>query len=188
MPPGLGCDLGVQIIARQKAMSIVETEPSHAFIIAADTVVIGPDGPLGKPKTASRAIEMLTLLEGKRHTVLTGICVLANGGETVELGVSRSGVKMRPLTRDEIETYVASGEPLDKAGAYAVQEGGRDLIEAVLGRVDTVVGLDVDLTLALLTRAGYPHPLPAATDILLPPPGNARRPFASLQSSGAYRV
>lgn len=188
MPPGLSCDLGVQLIARQKALSVAEHSSANAFIIAADTIVVGPEGPLGKPHTPERAREMLKLLIGNRHTVLTGVCVATAHGETIELGVSRSAVKMRDVSDEDLDTYVASGEPLDKAGAYAVQEGGRDLVEAVMGRVDTVVGLDVELTLQLLLRVGYPNPLPASTDIALPPRGNARRPFASLQTSGTFRV
>ena len=90
---------------------------------------------------------------------------------------------MRDFSDQELITYVASGEPLDKAGAYAVQGGGGDLVEAVSGRVDTVVGLDVALTLRLLAEAGFPDPLPRATDVPLAPPRRERRPLAPMRAA-----
>jgi len=129
------------------------------------------------------ALRMLAELRGRRHTVLTGICVLRTGTESEALAVSRSLVKMRDFSDQELITYVASGEPLDKAGAYAVQGGGGDLVEAVSGRVDTVVGLDVALTLRLLAEAGFPDPLPRATDVPLTPPRRERRPLAPMRAA-----
>ena len=92
------------------------------------------------------------------------------------LGLGRSAVKMHDYSDDAVHTYVNSGEPLDRAGAYAIQGGGGDLVDSVSGRIDTVVGLDVPLALRLLAEAGYPDPLPAATDVPLAPPRAARRP------------
>lgn len=169
LPPGMCADLAVQLIARQKAVSVVDQAEPGTFIIAADTTVVGPHGSLGKPGTPERAISMLDELRGLRHSVLTGICVLVAGTDREELGLSRSAVKMRDYSDEDIATYVAGGEPLDKAGAYAVQGGGRDLVEQVGGRVDTVVGLDVTMTLGLLAKVGYPDPLPKATDVPLQP-------------------
>ena len=155
-------DLGCQLIARQKAVAVAARVEPGSFVVAADTVVVGPRGPLGKPGTPEVALRMLAELRGRRHTVLTGICVLRTGTESEALAVSRSLVKMRDFSDQELITYVASGEPLDKAGAYAVQGGGGDLVEAVSGRVDTVVGLDVALTLRLLAEAGFPDPAPSS--------------------------
>lgn len=183
LPPGMCADLGCQLIARQKAVAVAARVLPGSFVIAADTVVVGPHGPLGKPGSAERARRMLTDLRGRRHTVLTGICVLVAGGEAEALAVSRSLVKMREFSDEEMFTYVASGEPLDKAGAYAVQGGGGDLVEAVNGRVDTVVGLDVALTLRLLAEAGYPAPLPKPTDIPLAPPRRERRPLVPMRAA-----
>jgi septum formation protein len=90
---------------------------------------------------------------------------------------------MRDFSEQDLITYVASGEPLDKAGAYAVQGAGGDFVEAVSGRVDTVVGLDVALTLRLLAEAGYPDPLPRATDVPLTPPRRERRPLAPMRAA-----
>jgi septum formation protein len=126
---------------------------------------------------------MLTELRGRRHTVLTGVCVLRTGTDVEALAVSRSLVKMRDFSDQDLITYVASGEPLDKAGAYAVQGAGGDFVEAVSGRVDTVVGLDVALTLRLLAEAGYPDPLPRATDVPLTPRRRERRPLAPMRAA-----
>ncbi|MGA3183745.1 MAG: Maf family protein [Candidatus Dormibacteria bacterium] len=183
LPPGMCADLGCQLIARQKAVEIAERVEPGSFVVAADTVVVGPRGPLGKPGTPEAARRMLTELRGRRHTVLTGVCVLRTGTDVVALAVSRSLVKMRDFSDQDLITYVASGEPLDKAGAYAVQGAGGDLVEAVSGRVDTVVGLDVALTLRLLAEAGYPDPLPRATDVPLTPPRRERRPLAPMRAA-----
>lgn len=166
-PPGMSSDLAVQLIARQKAVAIAEDVEPGTFVIAADTMVIGPRGALGKPQTADRARDHLKQLRGGKHSVLTGICVLAAPCENEQLGLSCSAVKMHNFGDEEMETYIASGEPLDKAGAYAIQGGGFDLIEAVAGRTDTVIGLDVALTLRLLAAAGYPDPLPTVTDFVV---------------------
>jgi septum formation protein len=183
LPPGVCADLGCQLIARQKAVVVAARVGPGCFVVAADTVVVGPHGPLGKPGTPEVALRMLAELRGRRHTVLTGICVLHTGTSAEALAVSRSLVKMREFSDQELVTYVASGEPLDKAGAYGVQGGGGDLVEAVSGRVDTVVGLDVALTLRLLAEAGYPDPLPRATDVPLAPPRRERRPLAPMRAA-----
>lgn len=182
-PPGIGADLAVQFVARFKAMSVAEQFPDGTFIISADTMVVGPDGPMSKPVTPERAVQMLRSLRGQRHTVLTGICALRVGSDEPELGLSRSAVKMRDFSDTELEQYVASGEPLDKAGGYAIQGGGGDLVEAVAGRIDTVIGLDVALALRLLARAGYPDPLPACVDASLTAPRASRRPLSPMRAT-----
>jgi len=180
-PRGVCADLAVQLIARQKAVAVAKTMPPGTFVIAADTMVVGPDGPLGKPGTRERAREMLTNLRGTRHTVLTGICALRAQSEDEALGVSRSAVKMHDFSDADLDTYVASGEPLDRAGAYAIQGGAGDFIEAVAGRVDTVVGLDVGLALRLLGEIGYPDPLPKTTDVSLVA-SRQRRPSSPMRT------
>jgi septum formation protein len=106
---------------------------------------------------------------------------MCTGGEKEALGVSRSAVKFCDFTDDALEMYVASGEPLDRAGAYAIQGGGSDFVEAVAGRIDTVIGLDVGLALRLLGEIGYPDPLPRTTDINLTA-SRQRRPLAPLRT------
>lgn len=180
-PPGVCADLAVQLIAHQKAAAIADSLPAGTFVLAADTMVVGPTGPLGKPHNAARAHSMLTELRGRRHTVLTGVCALRTASDCVALGVSRSAVKMRSFSDEEIARYVASGEPLDRAGGYAIQGGGGDLVEAVGGRVDTVIGLDVRLALQLLTDVGYPDPLPRPSDVSLTQP-RVRRPLTPMRT------
>jgi len=181
IPPGVCADLAVQLIARQKAVAVAANVPPGTFVLAADTIVVGPLGPLGKPRTAERAREMLSSLRGRRHTVLTGICAFHAADGREALGVSRSAVKMHAFSDSDMDTYVASGEPLDRSGGYAIQGGGGDFIEAVGGRVDTVIGLDVPLALRLLAEVGYPEPLPRAPDVSLTPP-RPRRPLTPMRT------
>ncbi len=183
IPPGICADLAVQLIARQKAVAVAAGQPEGSFVIGADTIVVGPSGPLGKPGTPERAQSMLHELRGRRHTVLTGVCVIVAHTDREALGMGRSVVTMRAYSDEAVHSYVNSGEPLDRAGAYAIQGGGGDLVEGVVGRIDTVVGLDVPLTLRLLAEAGYPDPLPAATDVSLAPARGARRPLAPLRAA-----
>lgn len=180
-PPGICADLAVQMIARAKALAVAQTQPAGTFVLAADTMVVGPDGLLGKPQTPERARAMLLQLRGSKHTVLTGICAVAAPGGAEAMGVSRSGVRMRDVPDAELEAYVASGEPLDKAGGYAIQGAAADWIEGVSGRVDTVVGLDVSLALRLLGEVGYPVPLPTAADVSLTP-RTVRRPLSPMRT------
>jgi septum formation protein len=180
-PPGMCSDLAVQLVARHKALAVARTQDPGTFVLGADTVVVGPSGLMGKPGTPERARQMLDLLKGGRHTVLTGICAIAAPKGAEALGVSRSAVRMRTIEDADLDAYVASGEPLDKAGGYAIQGAAADWIEAVGGRVDTVVGLDVALALRLLAEVGYPMPLPSAADVplhLRP----VRRPLSPLRT------
>lgn len=183
LPPGMCADLAAQLVARQKAVAVAADQPAGSFVIGADTIVVGPTGPLGKPATPERARAMLVELRGRRHTVLTGTCVIVAQSDREAMGLARSAVTMHPYSDDAIHTYVNSGEPLDRSGAYAIQGGGGDLVDSVSGRIDTVVGLDVALALRLLAEAGYPDPLPAATDVPLAPPRAARRPLAPLRAT-----
>ncbi len=183
LPPGICADLAVQLVARQKAVAVAARQAEGSFVIGADTIVVGPSGPLGKPRTPERAQSMLNELRGRRHTVLTGVCVIVAHTDREALGMGRSVVTMRAYSDEAVHTYVNSGEPLDRAGAYAIQGGGGDLVDCVVGRIDNVVGLDVPLTLRLLAEAGYPDPLPAATDVSLAPARAARRPLAPLRAA-----
>lgn len=180
-PPGVCADLAVQLIARQKAVAVAASQTPDTYVLAADTMVVGPHGPMGKPQTPERARSMLADLRGRRHTVLTGVCAMRTGSEDEALGVSRSAVKMHEFSDEDMTRYIASGEPLDRAGAYAIQGGGGDLVEAVAGRVDTVIGLDVKLALQLLSEVGYPEPLPRPSDVSLTPP-RVRRPLTPMRA------
>ncbi|EQD54620.1 Maf-like protein, partial [mine drainage metagenome] len=112
LEPGLCTELAIQLVARMKAQQVAERlRGDDAYIIAADTVVVGPSGPLGKPGTRERAREMLILLRGQRHTVLTGVCAIAARTGAERMGVSRAAVRMRNFDDGELDHYVAGASP-----------------------------------------------------------------------------
>ncbi|MGH7609082.1 MAG: Maf family protein [Candidatus Dormibacteria bacterium] len=187
LAPGMCTDLAVQLVARVKVHAALALISSRdAFLLAADTLVVGPDGPLGKPQTVERARQMLRSLRGSRHVVLTGICALGSKSHREATGVSRSKVRMRHFSDAELEQYLAGGEALDRAGSYAVQGLGGSLVDAIAGRTDTVIGLDCQLAMRLLTDVGYPSPLPTAPDqsVALGRGATTRRPLASANRTG----
>ena len=182
IPPGMcAAELEVQLLARKKATSVLKQTAPLTYVIAADTTVVAPDvkQPFGKPQGDDDARRMLMSLRGKRHTVFTGICVLVAGSEREAIGVSSTVVKMRSITDDEINAYIASGGCFDKAGAYSIAD--TDFVEAVNGRVDTVAGLDLTLAFRLLTEAGYPDPLPQPADMAIAQNRDARRPLMPMR-------
>lgn len=123
-------------------------------VLGADTLVILDGQALGKPRDADDAVAMLQRLRGRWHEVITAIAAVdaATGREAAEAVVTR--VQMADYTDAEIAAYVATGEPLDKAGAYAIQDRGRALVASVDGSYTNVVGLPVDETRRLLQRLG----------------------------------
>ena len=146
-------------LAREKALAVADRLGGGAArpVLAADTIVVCDGEVLGKPRDPGHAVELLSKLVGRSHVVITGVALAhtrASGTDDVESFHVSSNVRMRPADRDEIERYVAGGEPLDKAGAYAVQGEGRKFVEAVDGSETNVIGLPMEETLALLTRAG----------------------------------
>jgi septum formation protein len=142
-------------VAREKARAV----PGEV-VLAADTAVVLNGTILGKPEGPDDARRMLRALSGSRHEVLTGVCVRrAGGGPTVELEqVVSTEVVFAPLSGPAVEWYVATGEPLDKAGAYAIQGAGGAFVAEIRGSVSSVVGLPLVETAALLARAGVPLP------------------------------
>lgn len=139
--PSLPAGLLVEALARQKAAEIAACAPPDAVIIAADTVVALDNEILGKPHTAQEAAEMLQKLSGRRHTVYTGVAVRQNDTELVEREAAQ--VHFRPLSPQEIRAYIATGEPMDKAGAYGVQGYGCLFVEGIVGDYYNVMGLPV---------------------------------------------
>jgi septum formation protein len=134
-------------LAKEKAASVArKLLETPALIIAADTIVVEPTGKkiLGKPRSIEEAQKMLRLLSGKTHTVLTGYCIYPTGDKQKSVvRVIKSQVSMRSLTSTQIKAYVASGEPMDKAGSYAAQGLGMALIEKLNGSYANVVGLPI---------------------------------------------
>lgn len=125
-------------IARRKAMAI---DKKDKIIVAADTAVAIDDKILGKPKDEKDAFYMLSLLNGKKHSVYTGVCVKKN--EEIVTFCEKSDVYFKNLKENEIYNYIASGEPFGKAGAYAIQGFGALLIEKIEGDYENIVGLPV---------------------------------------------
>lgn len=143
-------------LAETKALRVA---PDHRgdFILAADTVVACGRRILPKAETAAQAEECLTLLSGRRHRVLSGLCLIDGTGKTVtRLVVTTVGFKR--LTREEIDGYIASGEWQGKAGGYAIQGRAAALVSGISGSYSNVVGLPLYETAALLRGCGYAGP------------------------------
>ncbi|MES2223770.1 MAG: Maf family protein [Patescibacteria group bacterium] len=134
-------------LSKGKAGTLVEKYP-EAIIIAADTFLVFEDKFLGKPKDESDAKVMLKKLSGRTHIVVTGMTVRQGKKEISE--VVNIEVTMKNFDEQKINEYVASGEPLDKAGSYAIQGKGAELVEKINGDVDSVVGLPLNRLVEIL--------------------------------------
>ncbi|MCP4658977.1 MAG: septum formation inhibitor Maf [bacterium] len=142
-------------LARAKAQAIAE--PGE-LVLAADTVVVEGETLLGKPRDPADARRMLRRLSGKEHTVVTGVA-LCDRQRALQVAVVESTlVRFAELSEEEIAWYVETGEPLDKAGAYAVQGLGALFVEAIDGNYSNVVGLPLPATYRLLRHARYAFP------------------------------
>jgi septum formation protein len=150
--PGERPEAHVERLAREKAESVARERPG-ALVIAGDTVVVDGGQVLGKPASDAEAVAMLLRLSGHAHEVLSGVAVAGPRG--VSSSVGRAHVRMRAFTREEAEAYVATGETLDKAGAYGIQGRGAALVQEIRGDYYTVVGLPVSHLLDLLERSGW---------------------------------
>lgn len=152
MPPqGLSPADFVKTLALQKAQPVADLHP-HDCVIGADTIVYLEGDILGKPHTPDVANAYLRRMQGKQHTVFTGVAVLKNGRADVRH--CETLVTFAPMTDLEIEAYVATGEPLDKAGAYGVQGPGGVFVERVEGNYFNVIGLPLPTLYRMLIDAG----------------------------------
>lgn len=142
----------VEELSRQKALEVSATAQAGDLIIAADTVVAVDGRVLGKPHSRDEAVEMLTALSGRSHTVYTGVTVRRDGEALTEH--EATAVRFRPLTPAEIAAYAATGEPMDKAGSYGIQGYGALLVEGIEGDYFNVVGLPVCRLGRMLIRFG----------------------------------
>lgn len=138
-------------LARAKAHVLAERHPD-AVVIAADTIVVLDGDILGKPRDAADARAIIARLSGRTHTVFTAMAV-ARGGRT-ESAVEEVAVTFRVLSAEEIAEYVATGEPMDKAGAYGIQGYGATIVERIDGDYFSVMGLGLRRLVALLERVG----------------------------------
>lgn len=142
----------VMEISRRKAAAVAARH-SDSVIIAADTLVFA-DGALGKPHTPERAKEMLRSLAGNWHHVYTGITVINTRSGRVLRNVDKTRVHLVPMTEQEIDAYVATGEPLDKAGAYGIQGMGDMFVDRIDGSYSNVVGLPMSMLRIMLAQVG----------------------------------
>lgn len=154
----------VRRLAREKAGSVaagLKPQSGVRWVVGADTVIVAAGKILGKPRDARDAARMLARLSGSTHEVLTGVALVPVGGGRARTLVARSRVTMKPISAGTIRAYVASKEPLDKAGAYALQGRGRHLVARVDGSHSNVVGLPLERLGRLLAAAGVTVPAPA---------------------------
>lgn len=141
----------VMELAQQKAQAVFCHHPD-ACVIGADTVVDLDGLVLGKPHTPEKAKAFLTRMQGRTHTVYTGVAVLTPG--RTDLRYAKTEVTFMPMTEQEIDWYVSTGEPLDKAGAYGVQGPASVFVKEIKGNYFNVIGLPVPLVYKMLKDAG----------------------------------
>lgn len=150
LPDGIHPKEGVEILAIKKGSAVAEDYPD-SVVISSDTLVEIGGVALGKPKNEEDARQMLRTLSGKAHNVHTGVAV--HFKEKVFSGVDSTAVYFKEMSEEEIEEYVKSGDPMDKAGSYGIQSGGGKFVAKIEGNYDTVVGLSVSLTKKLIDEA-----------------------------------
>ena len=136
----------VMELAKQKAEEVAKTAGADALVLGADTVVAYEGKILGQPKDEADALRMLTMLSGKEHEVYTGVALIDNRDQSMENFFERTKVTMYPVSEEEIRDYIAGGEPMDKAGAYAIQGLGAKFIQKIEGDYNNVVGLRQNLS------------------------------------------
>jgi len=153
--PGEGPEALVIRLAEAKAGAVADALEANArrWILGSDTVVVLGEEIIGKPRDPEDAVRMLQRLTGHTHRVLTGVAVIDAQDRRIRSQAVESQVVMRPAEETEIRNYVATGEPLDKAGAYALQGEGRRFVSQVRGSESNVIGLPMEETLALLSQA-----------------------------------
>ena len=150
VPPGLGRRAAVEYISRVKAEA-VEAAASE-LVIAADTMVFLDNARMGKPRDEAEALSMLTALQGRRHAVCTGVTVRQRDRYLTES--EETAVWFRAASEEELRRYIATGEPMDKAGAYGVQGRGALLVERLEGDFFNVMGLPLVRLSRMLARFG----------------------------------
>jgi septum formation protein len=151
------CDINLSpeenaiLLGRNKATCVAKYHP-HNLVIGADTLVALENRIIGKPSDINNARQILMQLSGKEHKVITGITVIHS---QIYSAASISNVRIKELTPNEINFYVESGEPMDKAGAYAIQGEGSIFVESYTGSYSNIVGLPMDLLKDLLRKSNF---------------------------------
>ena len=146
-------DVYVRLLAESKAVDISEKHP-ESWVIGADTVVLIDHKVLGKPSSKEEARQMLKRLSGKTHQVLTGYCICHKKEDRLFSETVTTEVRFKSLTDAEINWYIQTGEPFDKAGAYAIQGIGTILVKSIKGSYTNVVGLPVCEVISFLIKEG----------------------------------
>ena len=158
--PNKNLNVNAQIldIAQRKAIAALPvlkaSRPGSFIVVSADTEVIFNDAPLGKPENPEDAFRMLRLLSGTDHQVITAVCMIESLSTKVLSQTETTQVFFKELTDEQIWTYIQSGEPMDKAGAYGIQGLAGKFIQKIKGPFDNVVGLPVDLVKKMLKEFG----------------------------------
>lgn len=144
----------VKKLAFEKASFLLNSSEKNIAIIGSDTIVVIEDKILGKPKNEEDALNMLSLLNGKKHSVITGLCILGykNGEYFEEILNSWADVHFGKYSLNELENYVKTKEPMDKAGSYAIQGKGSFLVEKIEGDFYSIVGLPVQKLYKILNK------------------------------------
>ncbi len=142
----------VERLARAKAQAVARQFPDR-WVLGADTTVVADDEILGKPENADDARRMLQILQGRTHIVWGGIALVCEDRGYVRVASFSTEVSMRAMSAADIDAYIATGEPLDKAGAYAIQGIGAALIRSISGSYFNVVGLDIAAVVDMLRDA-----------------------------------
>jgi nucleoside triphosphate pyrophosphatase len=140
-------------LAREKALAVAQHYPQQ-YVLGADTIVVIDGEVLGKPVDGADAARMLRRLSGKEHQVTTAVTVVRPGGDA-ETRSSTTQVYFREITDGEIQQYVAGQEPMDKAGAYAIQGGASRWANRIVGEYSNVVGLPISLVIEMLRASGF---------------------------------
>ncbi len=152
--PSLSAIEAVQFLANRKASAVARMHPS-AFVIGGDTVISFEGSIIGKPENSNQAKELLRRLSGRTHQVVSGVALIWESAGITDVFHVATDVTFGRLTDDIIERYVATGEPLDKAGAYAIQGAGAILVESVKGSYYNIVGLPLyEVALGLRRHLG----------------------------------
>lgn len=145
----------VRSLAQRKAEAVMAvSDTRNAVIIGSDTIVVVDDQVLGKPVDEQDSKAMLSLLQGRSHQVYTGVACIESPEGKILVDHRVTTVTMRPLSSEEIDAYVATGEPVDKAGSYAIQGLGATLVEKIDGCYFNVVGLPLSLLGGMLSEFG----------------------------------
>lgn len=151
MDAALPVDQAVAQVCRRKAEAVAKLHPDR-LIVSADTIVVVEGKVLGKPHTEEEAYSMLRSLSGRSHTVMTAFCLYRDG--EAETHVEKTDLRFKSLSDEEIFSYIATGSPMDKAGAYGIQDGAAVFVESLQGDYYNVMGLPLCALVKCLRRQG----------------------------------